>query len=393
MLKSSSLVSVVGVVELTRMAQDLAASTYRPLELYAAAGFIYLVINVVVALFGRGLEARLSLGAGMSFDFALLASFAPAILRGLGLTLLLWVVCAGLGLVLGFVIAVAPALRPAPRRPAALRAGRDHPRHALPRAGLPALLRRPLHRPQPRQRPGRDPRALDLLRRLLLRDSGAPASPPSPGHLEAADCVGMTADADALPHHPPRDDDARAALDGEHDDPDAEGDRHPVDHLGPRAHPHGQRHRHPVLRLRRELHRARADLLGARRALRRCRPRRRGAASPGTASHDRAPRSAVRVSGLVKSFGETRVLDGIDLVAPRGEVTCIIGPSGSGKCDAAPLHRLPRGGDGRADRDRRPAARLRRGPSGERMRLPAARSARCAATSAWSSSSSTSGRT
>ena len=62
MLKSSSLVSVVGVVELTRMAQDLAASTYRPLELYAAAGFIYLVINVVVALLGRGLEARLSWG-------------------------------------------------------------------------------------------------------------------------------------------------------------------------------------------------------------------------------------------------------------------------------------------------------------------------------------------
>jgi polar amino acid transport system permease protein len=62
MLKSSSLVSVVGVVELTRMAQDLAASTYRPLELYAAAGFIYLVINVVVAFLGRGLEARLSWG-------------------------------------------------------------------------------------------------------------------------------------------------------------------------------------------------------------------------------------------------------------------------------------------------------------------------------------------
>lgn len=62
MLKSSSLVSVVGVVELTRMAQDLAASTYRPLELYAAAGFIYLVINVVVAALGLGLERRLSWG-------------------------------------------------------------------------------------------------------------------------------------------------------------------------------------------------------------------------------------------------------------------------------------------------------------------------------------------
>lgn len=62
MLKSSSLVSVVGVIELTRMAQDLAASTYQPLPLYAAAGFIYLCINLVVAFFGRGLEARLSRG-------------------------------------------------------------------------------------------------------------------------------------------------------------------------------------------------------------------------------------------------------------------------------------------------------------------------------------------
>lgn len=62
MLKSSSLVSVVGVIELTRMAQDLAASTYRPLELYAAAGLIYLIINLVIAGFGLGVERRLSWG-------------------------------------------------------------------------------------------------------------------------------------------------------------------------------------------------------------------------------------------------------------------------------------------------------------------------------------------
>lgn len=62
MLKSSSLVSVVGVVELTRMAQDLAASTYRPLELYAAAGLIYLIINIVVAASGLRLEKHMSWG-------------------------------------------------------------------------------------------------------------------------------------------------------------------------------------------------------------------------------------------------------------------------------------------------------------------------------------------
>jgi polar amino acid transport system permease protein len=52
-LKSSSLISVVGVVELTTMAKDLASSTYQPLPIFAAAGFIYLVINLVVAACGR----------------------------------------------------------------------------------------------------------------------------------------------------------------------------------------------------------------------------------------------------------------------------------------------------------------------------------------------------
>lgn len=52
-LKSSSLISVVGVVELTTMAKDLASSTYQPLPIFAAAGFIYLVINLVVAGCGR----------------------------------------------------------------------------------------------------------------------------------------------------------------------------------------------------------------------------------------------------------------------------------------------------------------------------------------------------
>ena len=44
------------------MAQDLAASTYRPLELYAAAGFIYLVHQHRRGLLGRGLEARMRWG-------------------------------------------------------------------------------------------------------------------------------------------------------------------------------------------------------------------------------------------------------------------------------------------------------------------------------------------
>ncbi|MFT4213926.1 MAG: amino acid ABC transporter ATP-binding protein [Microbacterium sp.] len=39
----------------------------------------------------------------------------------------------------------------------------------------------------------------------------------------------------------------------------------------------------------------------------------------------------VRAVGVRKKFGDTTVLDGIDLEVAKGSVTCIIGPSGSGK--------------------------------------------------------------
>jgi polar amino acid transport system ATP-binding protein len=39
----------------------------------------------------------------------------------------------------------------------------------------------------------------------------------------------------------------------------------------------------------------------------------------------------IRVSGLEKSYGTTKILRGIDLKVRRGEVVCIIGPSGAGK--------------------------------------------------------------
>lgn len=39
----------------------------------------------------------------------------------------------------------------------------------------------------------------------------------------------------------------------------------------------------------------------------------------------------VRSVNAIKSFGDTRVLDGIDLEVHRGEVVCLLGPSGSGK--------------------------------------------------------------
>ncbi len=57
-LKASSLVSVVGVIEVTRMAQDLASSTYRPLPMFATAGALYLAIDWTVAGLGHVFERR-----------------------------------------------------------------------------------------------------------------------------------------------------------------------------------------------------------------------------------------------------------------------------------------------------------------------------------------------
>ena len=57
-LKASSLVSVVGVIELTRMAQDIASSNYRPLPVYAAAGLIYIAIDWTLAGAGMAIERR-----------------------------------------------------------------------------------------------------------------------------------------------------------------------------------------------------------------------------------------------------------------------------------------------------------------------------------------------
>ncbi|MBV9523552.1 MAG: amino acid ABC transporter permease [Alphaproteobacteria bacterium] len=52
-LKASSLTSVVGMVELTETAKNLAASTFRPLEMYAGAGLLYLVLCWALAGVGR----------------------------------------------------------------------------------------------------------------------------------------------------------------------------------------------------------------------------------------------------------------------------------------------------------------------------------------------------
>jgi polar amino acid transport system permease protein len=61
-LKASSLISVVGVVELTQMAKNLADSTYAPLPIYATAGGLYLALNVVLGGLAGMAERRFNWG-------------------------------------------------------------------------------------------------------------------------------------------------------------------------------------------------------------------------------------------------------------------------------------------------------------------------------------------
>lgn len=60
LVKASSLVSIVGIMEVTRASQAQAATTFRPLEVYIAAACIYLIINLCLAALGRYLEHRMT---------------------------------------------------------------------------------------------------------------------------------------------------------------------------------------------------------------------------------------------------------------------------------------------------------------------------------------------
>ena len=41
--------------------------------------------------------------------------------------------------------------------------------------------------------------------------------------------------------------------------------------------------------------------------------------------------ATIEAHGLEKRYGKTRALDGLDLVAPSGQVIAVLGPNGAGK--------------------------------------------------------------
>lgn len=59
-LKNSSLISIIAVTELMRSAQQIAATTFRPAEVYITVAVIYLVIALVITQVGLFAERRLS---------------------------------------------------------------------------------------------------------------------------------------------------------------------------------------------------------------------------------------------------------------------------------------------------------------------------------------------
>jgi ABC-type amino acid transport system permease subunit len=58
-LKMSSLVSIIGIGDLTRKANELVVTTYRPLEIYTVLILEYLVLILIVSYLVRKLENKL----------------------------------------------------------------------------------------------------------------------------------------------------------------------------------------------------------------------------------------------------------------------------------------------------------------------------------------------
>lgn len=62
MVKDSSLVSVLGVADITQMGKIYASGSFRFFETYSIVAYIYLLLTIGLSLFLRGLEQRMRVG-------------------------------------------------------------------------------------------------------------------------------------------------------------------------------------------------------------------------------------------------------------------------------------------------------------------------------------------
>ena len=60
-LKMSSLVSIIGLADLTRKANELVVTVYRPLEIYSFLVLEYLFLIIIISYFLRKLESKLKI--------------------------------------------------------------------------------------------------------------------------------------------------------------------------------------------------------------------------------------------------------------------------------------------------------------------------------------------
>ena len=61
MVKASSLISIVTLMEITGIARTIISKTYAPVEIFLVAGSIYLVINFTIVMFVNVAERRLGI--------------------------------------------------------------------------------------------------------------------------------------------------------------------------------------------------------------------------------------------------------------------------------------------------------------------------------------------
>ena len=105
LLKASSLVSVVGIAELTRVSMNIASMTYRPLEAYVGGGALLSRDQPLPGRLRR--DRRTAAGGGRSeMNPDVLLRYAPSLISGFGVTVMCWSAGGALGLLLGFVISL-----------------------------------------------------------------------------------------------------------------------------------------------------------------------------------------------------------------------------------------------------------------------------------------------